>query len=94
MLFIYFKFPTRVQRELITDLDADYSSEIMENNIHRKAGLPQHLHLVPEKGVVLPKEPHRGLAHTVQLFQSRPEHPHLRLLSRVCVIITQLVPLS
>ena len=90
MLFIYFKFPTRVQGELITDLDVDYSSEIMENNIHRKAGLPQNLHLVQEKGVVLPRELHTGLAHT----QSRPEHPHLRLPSRVCVIITQLVPLS
>ena len=79
---------------MITDLDVDYSSEIMENNIHRKAGLPQNLHLVQEKGVVLPRELHTGLAHTVQLFQSRPEHPHLRLPSRVCVIITQLVPLS
>ena len=46
---------------MITDLDADYSSEIMENNIHRKADLPQHLHLMQEKGVVLPRGLHTGL---------------------------------
>ena len=79
---------------MITDLDADYSSEIMENNIHRKADLPQHLHLMQERGVVLPRELHTGLAHKVQLFQTCPGHPHPRLLSRVYVNITELALLS